>query len=182
MIKYVALLRGINVSGQKIIKMDALRASLNKLGYANIQTYIQSGNVIFETEEGDKEVLESQIHQNILDTFEFDVPVIVRSRTDWEETFANNLYVNDRQEEITKLYVVLLSKEPAADHFEELKTFHQGSEEFVKHGLNLYLLYPNGAGKSRFDLKVIERKLKVKGTARNWKTTTKLMEMLNGEQ
>lgn len=180
MIKYVALLRGINVSGQKIIKMDALRASLEKLKYQNVQTYIQSGNIVFELSETNQKTLEEQIHQNIKDTFGFDVPVIIRSKEQWAETFNNNPFVNDRSEEITKLYVTLLAEEPTNENFQALMDFHAGPEELVKVGLNLYLFYVNGAGKTKLDHNTIERKLKVKGTTRNWKTTTKLMEMLNG--
>lgn len=178
MIKYIALLRGINVSGQKLIKMDALRSSLDKLGYENIQTYIQSGNIVFDSPETDQKNLESQIHNNIEDTFGFDVPVIVRSKEEWTETFSNNPFINDRNEEITKLYVTILAEEPKEENFKVLQDFHSGPEEFIKVGLNLYLFYVNGAGKSKLDHNTIERKLKVKGTTRNWKTTTKLMEML----
>ncbi|WP_422361787.1 DUF1697 domain-containing protein [Reichenbachiella sp.] len=179
MTKYIALLRGINVSGQKLIKMDALRASLDKLGYQNIQTYIQSGNIVFETSESDQEKLENQIHENIKGTFSFDVPVIVRSKEEWTATFGDNPFINNRNEEITKLYVTILAEDPSEENFKVLQDFHSGPEEFIKVGLNLYLFYVNGAGKSKLDHNTIERKLKVKGTSRNWKTTTKLMEMLN---
>lgn len=179
MVKYIALLRGINVSGQKIIKMDALRASLEKLNYEQVQTYIQSGNIVFASAETDQKLLEGQIHKNILDTFGFDVPVIVRSQDQWKETFESNPFVNDRNEEITKLYVTVLAEEPTSENFKVLEDFHAGPEEFVKVGLNLYLFYVNGAGKTKLDHNTIERKLKVKGTTRNWKTTTKLMEMLD---
>lgn len=179
--KYIALLRGINVSGHKIIKMDALRASLSLLGYENIKTYIQSGNIIFETAEDNQKKLEAQIHQNILDTFGFDVPVIVRSQDEWKATFVSNPFVNDRNEDITKLYVTILAEEPSNENFEVLKDFHKGPEEIAKVGLNLYFFYVNGAGKTKLDHNTIERKLKVKGTTRNWKTTTKLMELLSNE-
>ncbi|WP_420581834.1 DUF1697 domain-containing protein [Reichenbachiella sp.] len=179
MTKYIALLRGINVSGQKLIKMDALRTSLSKLGYDNIQTYIQSGNIVFETSESNQKKIESQIHENIKGTFGFDVPVIVRSQKEWKETFSNNPFVNDRSEEITKLYVTILADAPSQENLKVLEDFHSGPEEFSMVGSNLYLFYANGAGKSKLDHNTIERKLKVKGTSRNWKTTTKLMEMLN---
>lgn len=176
--KYIALLRGINVSGQKNIKMDQLRASLAKLGYSDIQTYIQSGNVLFVSDCANQTQLQDEIHQNILDTFGFEVPVLVRSQTEWEGTFQNNPFI-DRQEEIEKCYVTLLSQEPTEENFEALKDHHKGPEEFIKVGLNLYLLYPNGAGKSKLDHNTIERKLKVPATTRNWKTTTKLMQLVS---
>lgn len=179
MTKYVALLRGINVSGQKLIIMDALRTSLEKLNYGNVKTYIQSGNIVFESDQSNQKMLEEQIHQNILDTFGLDVPVIVRSQSEWKETFISNPFVNDRNEEITKLFVTILAEDPSEENVKILQDFHSGPEEFVKVGLNLYLFYVNGAGKSKLDHNTIERKLKVKGTSRNWKTTTKLMEMLN---
>lgn len=178
MARYIALLRGINVSGQKLIKMDALRASLEKLDLQNIQTYIQSGNIVFESEEPDQRILENQIHNNINDTFGFDVPVIVRSENEWTETFSNNPFINDRNEEITKLYVTILADEPSKENLKVLEDFHSGPEEFIIVSSNLYLFYVNGAGKSKLDHNTIERKLQVKGTSRNWKTTTKIMEML----
>lgn len=178
MTKYIGLLRGINVSGQKLIKMDQLRASLNKLGYENIQTYIQSGNLVFESDERDQQKLQQDIHDNILDTFGFDVPVLVRSKDQWVETFEKNPFVNDRNEDITRLYVTLLAEEPTDENFESLKHFHNGPEEFIRIGLNLYIFYPNGVGKSKLDHNTIERKLKVTATSRNWKTTSKLMEMV----
>ncbi|SMD36653.1 Uncharacterized conserved protein, DUF1697 family [Reichenbachiella faecimaris] len=179
MAKYIALLRGINVSGQKLIKMDALRTSLSKLKYENIQTYIQSGNIIFESSETDQRKLEDQIHQNIQDSFGFDVPVIVRSQAEWRTTFNNNPFVNDRNEDITKLYVTLLSDEPKSENFEVLLNFRDWPEEMILKGQNLYIFYTMGAGTSKLDLNTIERKLKVQGTSRNWKTTTKLMQMLD---
>ncbi|UXX81187.1 DUF1697 domain-containing protein [Reichenbachiella carrageenanivorans] len=178
--KYIALLRGINVSGQKIIKMDALRTSLAKLDYGHIQAYIQSGNVIFESVCMDQVQLQDEIHQNILDTFGFDVPVLVRSQQEWKQAFENNPFINERQEAIEKCYVTLLSQEPDEGNMEALKSFHKGPEEFIKEGLNLYLLYPNGAGRSKLDHNAIERKLKVAATTRNWKTMTKLMQMVIG--
>ncbi|MEP2025981.1 MAG: DUF1697 domain-containing protein [Reichenbachiella sp.] len=178
MTKYIALLRGINVSGQKLIKMDALRTSLAKLKYKNIQTYIQSGNILFEWSETNQKKLEDEIHQNIMDIFGFDVPVLVRSQKEWKDTFENNPFVNDRNEEITKLYVTLLSEKPSIENFELLMNFRDWPEEMILKGKNLYIFYSNGAGKSKLDLNTIERKLKVKGTSRNWKTTTKLKEML----
>ena len=179
MSKYLALLRGINVSGQKLIKMDALKASLNQLQYRNIQTYIQSGNVIFETDESDQWKMEHDIHANILKTFGFEVPVVVRSIEEWKDTYENNPFVNDRNEDITKLYVSILGSKPENENVEALVDYHKGPEEFILSGLNLYIFYVNGAGKSKLDHNTIERKLKVKGTSRNWKTTTKLMEMLS---
>lgn len=176
---YIGLLRGINVSGQKLIKMDQLRNSLSKLGYDNIQTYIQSGNIVFESDEKDQQKLQQDIHDNILDTFGFDVPVLIRSKKQWRETFENNPYLNESNEDITKLYVTLLEQEPTDENFEQLKEFHSGPEEFMKVGLNLYIFYSNGAGKSKLDHNTIERKLKVTATSRNWKTTTRLMEMVN---
>lgn len=179
MIKYIGLLRGINVSGQKKIKMDELRASLAKLDYNNVQTYIQSGNIIFESSQEDQELLQDEIHQNIFATFGFKVPVLVRSGVDWMSTYTGNPFVNNRNEDINKLYVTILSEEPTDENVEVLSEFHQGPEEFIMEGLNLYLYYPNGAGRSKLDHNTIERKLKVRATSRNWKTVTKLMEMVN---
>lgn len=179
--KYVALLRGINVSGQKIIKMAELRDSLVKLGYQNVETYIQSGNIVFQTAGKSQVQLQTEIHDNIQETFGFDVPIIVYSAAEWKETFENNPFVNERDEDIAKLYVTLLSEEPSREHFKELINFREWPEEMILKGRNLYIFYTRGAGQSKLDLNTIERKLKVNGTSRNWKTTTKLMQMLDNE-
>ncbi|MEO9967676.1 MAG: DUF1697 domain-containing protein [Reichenbachiella sp.] len=181
MAEYVGLLRGINVSGQKKIKMDELRSKLESLGYQNLRTYIQSGNIVFESTCLDKEQLEAEIHQNILDNFGFDVPVVVRNKAEWQVAFDSNPFLNGRQEDITKLYVAFLQREPAQEAIADLMTKEIFPDEMISVDDRIYFFCPNGAARSNIDNNLIERKLKVKATTRNWKTTTKLLQMLKNE-
>src|ERR1051325_9725329 len=103
--KYISMLRGINVSGSKMIRMDDLRKMYENLKFKNVKTYIQSGNVVFEEKAMSTEVLEKKIAKEIQEVFGFDVPVIVKEKSKMEKVLSNNPFVNDRKEDITKLHV-----------------------------------------------------------------------------
>ena len=173
---YIAILRGINVNGQKIIKMAELRDHLTVLGFNNLASYIQSGNIVFQSEIPDSNVLEDKIHENIKANYGFDVPVIVRSLSEWKlvvEQFPFNMEDCD----INRLGFVFLKNKPAHNHVEEIAKFKASNDEVVYADKEIYLHIPDGFGKSKLTNNVFERKLKVTATTRNWKTTQKLLEM-----
>ena len=178
MYRYIALLRGINVSGKKKIKMAELRQQLSALKLEKLQTYIQSGNLVFSSPETDSKALASQIKQNIFDTYGFEVPTHVWREEEWEEIFSQSPFLPQKAEEIAKLHVTLLQELPSQDQKSALSQVHFPPDEFIIKGQAIYLYCPNGYGRTKLTNTFWERKLKVSATTRNWKTVTKLREMV----
>ena len=177
MIKHLALLRGINVSGHNMIKMDALKTTLEAVGFINVETYIQSGNVFAETEEESAFGVGFKIKQEIFKTFGHDVPTIVIGKNDLEMCFKNNPFLKGKDVDTKKLYVAFISKELSSSAINELKISQFKPDEAVIDGNKIFIKYDVGAGKTRLDQKYIEKKLNVTATIRNWNTVTKLLEM-----
>src|SRR5690606_21193390 len=176
MTTYISFLQGINVSGQKTIKMDALKQSYLSLGFQNVETYIQSGNVIFSSNEVDVKELAKQISNRIQHDFGFDVPVLVISAESFETIITDNPLLQDK--EVTHFHVTFLSDSPVESDFELIKSKVEGNELIQLKNNTLYLYLPNGYGRTKLNNNFIESKLKVSATTRNWKTCLKLLEMV----
>ena len=179
MIKYLALLRGINVSGHNMIKMDALKKMLENMGFQNVEMYIQSGNVFLESEEENAASIGFKIKQEIAKVFGYDVPIVMVSKTDLELCFKNNPFLKEKECDIKKLYVAFISKELTAAAINDLKISNFKPDEATIDAARIYIKYAIGAGKTNLDQKYIEKKLNVVATIRNWNTVTKLLEMYN---
>ena len=179
MTKYLALLRGINVSGHNMIKMDALKKMLENMGFQNVETYIQSGNIFFDSEEENAASVGFKIKQEISKVFGYDVPVIMVSKTDLELCFKNNPYLKEKECDFKKLYVAFISKELSPLAINDLKISNFKPDEAAIDSNRIYIKYAIGAGKTNLDQKYIEKKLNVVSTIRNWNTVTKLLEMYN---
>ena len=177
--KHLALLRGINVSGHNMIKMDALKTSLESIGFTNVVTYIQSGNVFVETDDESAFGVGFKIKQEIFKTFGHDVPTIVIGKNDLELCFKNNPFLKEKEVDTKKLYVAFISKELQSTAINDLKISQFKPDEAVIDGNRIFIKYDIGAGKTRLDQKYIEKKLNVTATMRNWNTVTKLLEMYN---
>lgn len=177
MIKHLALLRGINVSGHNMIKIEALKIALEAIGFTNVVTYIQSGNVFVETEEESSFGVGFKIKQEIFKTFGHEVPVIVIGKNDLELCFKHNPFLKQKDVDTKKLYVAFISKELSSTAINELKISQFKPDEAVIDGNRIFIKYDIGAGKTRLDQKYIEKKLNVTATIRNWNTVTKLLEM-----
>lgn len=177
MYKHLALLRGINVSGHNMIKMDALKQLLENMGLQNVVTYIQSGNVFVDAEEDHGASVGFKIKQEIFKEMGLDVPVVVISKSDLEACFANNPFLKEKEADTKKLYVAFISKELNSGHLNDLKISQFKPDEVSIDGSRIYIKYAVGAGKTRFDQKYIEKKLNVTATIRNWNTVTTLLEM-----
>lgn len=176
---YIAILRGINVSGKNKIKMDALRSMLEGLDIENVQTYIQSGNIVFQKEATDGDVLAQMIHEGILEHFDLTVPVIIRTKEEWESTIQNNPFT-PKGYETNKQYFLFLNEAPDAALVEKLKEQEFAPDEWEVKGKELYFYCPGSYGRTKFSNNFFERKLKVTATTRNWKTVQRLMEMAGG--
>ena len=175
----MALLRGINVSGHKKIKMPELKTMFENLGFTNVRTYIQSGNVVFESDSG--EDLESKISTKILNQFGFEVSVICRTSEEMKQVVKRNPFAETPGFEPEKLYVTFLQKTPSEEKLEVLQTLSFEPEKYSVSGREIYVYCTNGYGQTKLDNGLFERKLKVIGTTRNWRTINKLIEMSQPE-
>ncbi|MEO8515092.1 MAG: DUF1697 domain-containing protein [Flavobacterium sp.] len=173
---HLALLRGINVSGHNMIKMEALKTALEAIGFQNVQTYIQSGNVFVDSEEENGPSVGFTIKQEIFKVFGHEVPIVIIGKEDLEKCFKNNPYLAGA-EDIKKLYVAFISKELNSSSMSELKISQFKPDEASVDGSRIYIKYDIGAGKTRLDQKYIEKKLNVTATIRNWNTVTNLLSI-----
>ncbi|HUW05941.1 MAG TPA: DUF1697 domain-containing protein [Williamwhitmania sp.] len=178
MTTYLSILRGINVSGQKMIKMDALRKMFEDLGYTNVQTYIQSGNVIFQTYGAEPHALEKTITEGIHNYFSLDVPVMVLTAKELLQIVDNNPFLNDGSRDIDHLHITMLHERPEASRVELLRQTSFPGEEFILIEGAIYLHCPNGYGRAKLTNGFLEKKLNVTATTRNWKTTSELLRMI----
>lgn len=175
---YIALLRGINVSGQKMIKMNELKNLCEDLGFLSISTYIQTGNIIFKSaKEETVDVLEGIIKKGIQDRFGFDVPVMVLTADGLLTIHENNPYLNRKDIDQTKLHYTILSKEPNSESIEALNSYSSDTEGYESLYKTIYLYLPNGYGRTKLNVAFFEKKLKCKATNRNINTIIKLLEL-----
>ncbi len=172
--RYITLLRGINVGGQKKIKMEDLRRVLSYSDFENVETYIQSGNIVFNASEGSEEISQ-QISAYIYKEYKFQIPVITKTLTDWTSIIENNPFIKDSKIALKSLYVTFLSDYPTIENIEILKKYQFESEKYVIDGTIIYTVYPNGAGRTKMTNNFFENKLKVSATSRNWNTVNKLL-------
>ena len=180
MTTYIALLRGINVSGYNKIKMIELRQLFLELGFIDVLTYIQSGNVIFKSEEIDTVIIENNIISAIKTNFGHDIKVIVITKKYLDTIFNSNPYIDRANIDITKLCVTFLSNKPALENVSQIEKLISNSEdEFKIMKKSIYLHCPSSFAKTKLTNNLIERKLKTSATSRNWKTITKLVELCN---
>ena len=175
MIRYIALLRGINVSGQKKILMADLRKLLSN--FQNVETYIQSGNIIFESENENSDEIAKEISTYIYKEYGFEVPVIVKTNKEWEHAFNNNPFLKDGTIETKQLYITFLSEIPSDENVEIMNQMDYSPDIFIIQKNLIYSRYPNGAGRSKMTINVFEKKLQVSATSRNWNTVTKLLAL-----
>ena len=175
--KYIALLRGINVSGRKLIKMDVLKQHLLNINLVDVKTYIQSGNVVFKYQLTDQKLLAKLISDKIKTEFAFDVPVIVLNLNELQYIADNNKFIIDRQEDISKLAVTFLSEEADIEKSKALHNLNDQPNEFIVKGRAIYLYCPNGFSNSKLTINFIESKLKLTASSRNWNTVLKLLEL-----
>jgi len=170
---YVAFLRGINVGGQKKILMSDLRLLFEAIGCSGVRTYIQSGNVIFSTDKDDD--LAELIYAAIKEKYDWEVPVFVRTRSELKEILTKCPFAKEKK---VKSYFMLLSGAPDPDMIEELQQIRNPNEEFVITSNCIYFYSSTGYGRTKYNTTFFERKLKVKTTARNYRTMLKLSELV----
>ncbi len=172
---YFVLLKGINVSGHKTIKMAELRAMCEELGFKNVRTYIQSGNVAFGST-ANAESIRKKIEAGIKNTFGFDVSVIIRSKPEMETIIKGYPFGKVKGHEECKVSVGFLSAASTKAQIKELESNNNDKEMIIVSGNNLYHLIRGGFSDSElFKKNTAEKILKVICTVRNWNTTNKLL-------
>lgn len=176
---YISMLRGINISGQKKVRMAELQRLYATLGLANVQTYVQSGNVIFDSPEPDTTRLKELIEAQIEAAFGYQVSVFIRDAEDFRRIIDGNPFLNQRNEDPDKLHVTFLYRSPSPAAWDALKIPESETDEFARGEEEIYLFCPNGYGRTKLSNSFFERKLGVPATTRNWRTVNALYEMVN---
>jgi len=177
MANYIALLRGINVSGQNTIRMTELQNSLSALGYTDVQTYLQSGNVVFSAAKSDESKLAATIQKRITQDFGHDVPVLVLSAKELDVIANSNPLWPASGADGKLFHSTFLFHEVAAASFQMLKLPAAEGEGAVLVGKVVFLHCPHGYGKTKLNNSYFERVLKVQATTRNWRTVLALQAM-----
>jgi uncharacterized protein (DUF1697 family) len=172
---YIALLRGINVGGNNIIKMQDLRTLLQERGLENVNTYIQSGNIVFRSEKSAEQV-QILIEQEIKNKYGYSIHVIVRTASEWDESMKNCPYPTETLGDGESVHLTLLGKEISKEEIEQLLQFQSDSEECLINDKEVYLYLR----KSILDSKISNQlqKLGIPVTSRNWKTIKKIESMV----
>jgi uncharacterized protein (DUF1697 family) len=174
---FISLLRAINVGGHQQLKMDALRDLYASLGFERVQTYVQSGNVLFWSKEKDIPAIAARIRRAIEKSAGFGPDIILRTRAQMATVVANNPFAGRADISPSKLLVTFLEREPTQDAVAKVNGMTFPPEEFKMLNGELYVYFPEGAGRSKFPAARIAKTLNVPGTARNWNTVLKLLEM-----
>ena len=172
---YVAMLRGINVGGKGLLKMDALRLLVTGLGHSDVSTYIQSGNVVFASRKGTAATIADGIEARIKKDLGMQVTVIVRSGAELAEIVQKNPFLPGADP--VTLYVIFLASPPERAALTRLDAKQVAPDEFRVAGREVYARYPNGYGRSKMTNSFFENRLRLRGTARNWTTVTRLAEL-----
>jgi uncharacterized protein (DUF1697 family) len=170
----IALLRAVNVGGRSVPMAD-LRAMLADLGCKNPRTLLQSGNAVFAMKgKASIAALEKRFETEALRRFGFDIAFMLRTAAEWDAIVAGNPFPDAAKNDPARLVVMALKAAPAAAAIKALRDGYKGPETIHVGGRDAYLIYPDGQGNSKLTNALIERKLGVAGTARNWNTVLKL--------
>lgn len=175
MARYISLLRGINVSGQKKILMKDLRDMYTALGFNDVASYVQSGNVVFSAKKQKEHQLAKKIAAGIAETFGFEVPTLVLDKAYLEEVIKANPFPKKTADDPKMPYVLFLDGKP--DNVGLEPPTNETARFIMGEGI-IYVYYPDGAGRSKLTTTFFERKLKLSATMRNWKTVAALFEMV----
>jgi len=175
---HVALLRAVNVGGRGKVAMADLRLMLTDLGFEDPRSLLQSGNLVFRSEATGAE-LEAQLKQETQARLGLETYFLVRTADEWAAIVAANPFANAARDDPGHLMVMPLTSAPGAAELEGLRAWIPGREAIEAVGRELFITYPDGAGESKLTNAVIERRLGVRGTARNWNTVGKIAALLS---
>lgn len=170
----ISLLRAVNLGSRNRMNMGDLRAVYDALGFTSVKTYLQSGNVVFDTNQRNGPALVRRIEDAIEQAFGFRPDVINRSLPEMRDVVARNPFPG---REASKLLVTFLADDPGEAARAIVRAIPVAPEELHASGRELYIYYPNGQGRSKFPAAAVGKALGVKGTARNWNTVTALLQL-----
>lgn len=166
------------MTGHNSIKMTDLAALYNNLGFFDVRTYIQSGNVLFRSKGG---ITESDIAQliekEILDKFGFVVPSMIRTDNELNALLSVNPFLNEKDFNPAKMAVIFLHETPSDIQIDKVSNINYPPDKFQITGSEIFIFCPNGFGKTKLYTNFFERRMGVTGTARNWKTITSILQI-----
>ncbi|MEO8379571.1 MAG: DUF1697 domain-containing protein [Acidobacteriota bacterium] len=168
---FIALLRGINVGGHQKVVMAELEKLCQSLGLRDVRTHLQSGNVVFRTTRSDRAKLTRELESALA----IQAKVILRSAEELRNVIAANPMTEESQSDPSHYVVVFLSGAPSAEAMKSLVDSYDGPEKMQLHGAELYLHYGQEMARSKLSNALLERRLGVSATARNWNTVTRLL-------
>jgi uncharacterized protein (DUF1697 family) len=171
---FLALIRGINVGGHKMIGMADLRDLLTKLGFTEARSLLQSGNLIFQAQKKTTAQLESLLEKETEKRLGLETTFFVRTPAEWESLIAQNPFRNEAERDPGHLIVLFIKDAPEVERVEALRAAITGPEVVRAKGKHAYVVYPDGQGRSRLTNTLIEKKLGTRATGRNWNTVLKL--------
>lgn len=175
---YIALLRGINIGPHKRMKMEKLRASCEQLGFKQVQTLIQSGNVVFQAAKISPEAVSRKIEKQIETDFGFSADVITRTKEELGGIIEKNPFLGRKEMDQAKLHVVFVPQAPSPEAIKKLESLTLSPDKVHPAGKEIYFYFPNGVSGSSLWKHPLDRVLGVTGTMRNWNAVTKLHEMV----
>ena len=177
MTAYVALLRGINIGPHKRMKMERLRATCEALGFKNVRTYIQSGNIVCQAGKLSSDAVARKIEAQVMKDFGFSADVIARTGDEMKQIVMGNPLLKEPGVDTSKLHVVFFSEVPLAAAIKKLEAIVQAPDKVRHRGKEIYFYFPNGVSGSSIWKHNLDRVLGISGTMRNWRTVNTLYEM-----
>jgi len=178
--RYIAFLRAINVGGRNRVAMRDLLGVLDALGLEGGRSLLQSGNLVFLAEGRSGVELERLLEEKTAARLSLRTEYMVRSAEEWERIVARNPFREEAERDPGRLLVMFFKDEPGKDAMTALQAAIKGPERAHVDGKQAYVVYPEGQGRSKLTVDLIERRLQTRGTGRNWNTVVKLAEMLRG--
>ena len=175
---YISFLRGVNMAGHNSISMTNLTVLFKDLGFSDAETFIQSGNVIFtHSKELRINDLTLKIEDAILQKFNYNVPVMIRTISELQKLIPVNPFLTEENFNPSKMAVIFLHEDPSEAQVQKVINLDYPPDKFKIIGINIFIYCPNGFGRTKLYTNFFENKMKVKGTSRNWKTITTLIDI-----
>jgi uncharacterized protein (DUF1697 family) len=175
---YIVFLRGVNMAGHNSLKMNDLSGLFVSLGFNDVRTYIQSGNVIFSDQSGKSNTeLAAIIEMAILKKFNFTIPAMIRNIDDLKNILRNNPFSNEENFNPGRMSAILLHKETTQNQVDMVRNVDYPPDKFKVLGREIFVYCPNGFGKTKLYTNFFEKKMGVTGTARNWNTINAILQM-----
>jgi len=178
---HLAFLRAVNLGRIGKIAMADLRSWVMKLGFVKAQTLLQSGNLVFRGGSLTDAALEQHLEREAEKRLGLQTDFFVRTVKEWEDVIAHNPFREAAKNDPSHLVVTVLKSAPTASQVKALETAIKGRERLRAYGRHAYIVYPDGIGKSKLTLPVIERHLGTRGTCRNWNTTLKMAVLASAQ-